>query len=1436
MKFGQLRVTTPDGSSREFPLDLPTVIVGRGAGNGITLDDLSVARRHARLTVDSGHLFVEDLGSVGGTFIGGQRLEPNTRYLVERLQDLRFGEVPAAFDPPASLTGQAFAPAAVLADEMTPTGMPTTLRVHLASPLEPIEVGGQPGLGHLEIANRGRIVDDVTVRVDGIPAEWVRMSAQRFPLLPGAEITIDIAIQPPRTYASKAGDYDFAVSVLSGETGREVISAGKVTVLPFAGTSLSLQPVRGKRDFTLLAENQGNATINYALAGVDDEEAFHYEFQRAAIELEPGERETVPFEVRPHKKRWFGKPATSAFQVIATPSDPTLPKAATQGQLAIAPPLERIKRPAALAVIALIAALAALALLFIPSDDNDATPANAEALYDGVHMCDKSDEEDEDPPEIQVSEPAPGGGTGAPFFAQNDEQWANVEYARAQDPEFGPDWCGDTIAQCGCAMTSVATVLALFEIVTMPDGSELSPETVNAWFNGQARKTDRGWVSQGYIYGDVIWTAANQLSAEIAETRPGTRTVRFAGIGTGSDDEVRSELRAGRPIVLEVPGHWIAAVGLDGDQILINDPFYRDRTTLDVYAGKVLSSVKFEPSSDLSAIVVTAPSDVRVRITDKEGRVVGTLNSGTPEEAEAAAQNGIPGATYDSKIAWRDPNCVESPPPAGAGVNQITLPGRAEDYKIEALDSDGGPAEFTLHSYDQDGGVTIKTEESNGPLVVEMEYDPADEAGPTTTTRTDVTPSPDAPRTSVTAQQGSSPSANASGTGTGSPGASASPTGSGTPSPTGTTPAGGTPTGTGTASPTGTTSPTGTASPGGTAPQAVNVACGTAYQQTPQLATVSCTAQVQGQYNSTRWSVNDLAYAAAAGQVAFTTTFTSNTTATIQMAACNGTLCTSSSRQVVVDFSAGGDGTVTPPPATATTPSGVTPVSTAPQNVGMVCSAQNVAGVGVVTCSVSATTPFTSVQWSAGGGSPSSGSTADSTFSTQRATSGTVSVSASACNGALCTPAPPQSVAVSVPTATATATPTSPPIVSTMLEMYLDSEVTPCYGGGSGFIPFWGMLSELDETPVVGGFIQLYMDGSPAGSTETNSGGSFFTDVVIPYPGAYSFWAQYSGDGTYGPSTSETVDLMIQWCGEGGGGSASTLSGVTLGVSPGDPPPLSDVTLVATLSPVTGEPFGLVDFYDGDTYLTSAFAFGDTASVTITLGPGPHSFWAYHWGTSYYFAAYSPELLVNPGLAPTSTLISLPYTSVMTDADCTYAYVEVSDAAATGTVELRLEANPTVIASGTISGGSAWIYFCGSAFPANPANYQLYASYLGDSTFAASQSATTAFTVQALSQTAVFADPSEGGSDYVYIYAYVIRPGFGSPQPQGTVAFTSDQDGDLGSATVFSGSAYLYDTILSAPAEGCTDHVITAFFTPDSGLFAPSNASITVTACFGGGG
>jgi hypothetical protein len=101
MIYGTLRVTTPDGQIREYPMESPDTVLGRSQGVGITVDHVSVSRRHAALRVENGRLFLQDLGSASGTFVGGQRIEPQQQHSVTPGQMIRFGDCEATFIGPA---------------------------------------------------------------------------------------------------------------------------------------------------------------------------------------------------------------------------------------------------------------------------------------------------------------------------------------------------------------------------------------------------------------------------------------------------------------------------------------------------------------------------------------------------------------------------------------------------------------------------------------------------------------------------------------------------------------------------------------------------------------------------------------------------------------------------------------------------------------------------------------------------------------------------------------------------------------------------------------------------------------------------------------------------------------------------------------------------------------------------------------------------------------------------------------------------------------------------------------------------------------------------------------------------------------------------------------------------------------------------------------
>lgn len=64
---------------REIALDPGDNLIGRDREAVVWIDDESISRRHARISIGDGEATVEDLGSKNGTFVGGKRIRKPTR-------------------------------------------------------------------------------------------------------------------------------------------------------------------------------------------------------------------------------------------------------------------------------------------------------------------------------------------------------------------------------------------------------------------------------------------------------------------------------------------------------------------------------------------------------------------------------------------------------------------------------------------------------------------------------------------------------------------------------------------------------------------------------------------------------------------------------------------------------------------------------------------------------------------------------------------------------------------------------------------------------------------------------------------------------------------------------------------------------------------------------------------------------------------------------------------------------------------------------------------------------------------------------------------------------------------------------------------------------------------------------------------------------------
>jgi hypothetical protein len=83
-----LRLATERTPVPTFEVARTGATVGRGEGNTIRLDDLSVSRKHARITYRQGGYWLSDVGSVSGTWVDGTKLNAPRRMAMGQTIDL----------------------------------------------------------------------------------------------------------------------------------------------------------------------------------------------------------------------------------------------------------------------------------------------------------------------------------------------------------------------------------------------------------------------------------------------------------------------------------------------------------------------------------------------------------------------------------------------------------------------------------------------------------------------------------------------------------------------------------------------------------------------------------------------------------------------------------------------------------------------------------------------------------------------------------------------------------------------------------------------------------------------------------------------------------------------------------------------------------------------------------------------------------------------------------------------------------------------------------------------------------------------------------------------------------------------------------------------------------------------------------------------------
>jgi PAS domain-containing protein len=88
-----------------FEIEDDVTTIGRSSGNSISIKDLSISRKHAKLTLSGERYFIEDLGSQNGTWVNGHSMSPGYQIQLKEGDFISIGNISMSVGQPYAEDG-----------------------------------------------------------------------------------------------------------------------------------------------------------------------------------------------------------------------------------------------------------------------------------------------------------------------------------------------------------------------------------------------------------------------------------------------------------------------------------------------------------------------------------------------------------------------------------------------------------------------------------------------------------------------------------------------------------------------------------------------------------------------------------------------------------------------------------------------------------------------------------------------------------------------------------------------------------------------------------------------------------------------------------------------------------------------------------------------------------------------------------------------------------------------------------------------------------------------------------------------------------------------------------------------------------------------------------------------------------------------------------
>jgi hypothetical protein len=218
------------------------------------------------------------------------------------------------------------------------TAADSSLSVDLSPARAEMEPGGSPVEIVVTLHNLSNVVEQYTLEVSGLEADWFTAPITSLSLFPQDRDQVRISLHAPKRPGLRAGSYPFQVTArarsgTADQTAHGVLDVRGIAIYRIVDLTPRRVTTRGQGTFRLQVANTGAADVRLKLEGRDTDDECTFGFPNQDALVAAGARTEIPVQVKPKKRPWIGPERSYDFTITARPTDARGESQMASGQL-----------------------------------------------------------------------------------------------------------------------------------------------------------------------------------------------------------------------------------------------------------------------------------------------------------------------------------------------------------------------------------------------------------------------------------------------------------------------------------------------------------------------------------------------------------------------------------------------------------------------------------------------------------------------------------------------------------------------------------------------------------------------------------------------------------------------------------------------------------------------------------------------------------------------------------------------------------------------------------------------------------------------------------------------------------------------------------------------------------------------------------------------